>query len=206
MMDFDSNSLKGIDIIMQQERNMKITEKWLTENHACNDGMNWWLSKQEPDGIKVLNHLIEEDKLQWAHWLVFRIMNLDQKIQYSIFAAEQVLDIFEKKYPEDKRPRLAIEAAKNVLEHDTKENRSAVYAAANAVDYAAADAAYAAAYAADYAAAYADNAVDYAAADAAYNAVDYAAADARSEMRVRIINHGLKLLITETRQANQQGE
>ena len=31
----------------------------------------------------------------------------------AIFAAELIIDIFEKKYPDDKRPRQAIEAAKN---------------------------------------------------------------------------------------------
>ena len=47
----------------------------------------------------------------------------------TLYAAEQVLEIFEKKYPDDKRPRLAIEAARAVLKKDTKINRDAAYAA-----------------------------------------------------------------------------
>jgi len=54
-------------------------------------------------------------------------------VKVAIFSAESVLNIFEEKYPDDDRPRKAIEAAKNYLENPTK-------AAA-----AAADAAYAAA-------------------------------------------------------------
>ena len=56
---------------------------------------------------------------------------------YAIFAAEQVIGFFEKKYPEDKRPRKAIEAAKDYLKDPSDKNKAAAYAAA----YAAADAA-----------------------------------------------------------------
>ena len=65
----------------------------------------------------------------------------------AIFSAELVLHIFEEKYPEDKRPRLAIEAAKKWLVNPSKETAAAAAAAAAAAyaAYAAADAAYAAA-------------------------------------------------------------
>ena len=38
--------------------------------------------------------------------------------------AEEVLFIFEKKYPKDDRPRKAIEAAVNWLENPTEENQN----------------------------------------------------------------------------------
>ncbi len=82
---------------------------------------------------------------------------------YAIYWAEAVLHIFEEKYPDDNRPRKAIEAAKEYLRHPTEENKQAADAAAYAAD--AADAAYAA-YAACAANAAANAA--YAAADAAY--------------------------------------
>jgi hypothetical protein len=74
-------------------------------------------------------------------------MTKEQRVQYAIFAAEQVIHIYEKKYPEDKRPRQAIEAAKAYLENPCAKTKAAAAAAAYAA-YAAAYAAYAAAAAA----------------------------------------------------------
>ena len=68
-------------------------------------------------------------------------------VKSAIFAAEQVIDIFEKYDKDDKRPREAIEAAKKYLADPSKKNQSA----ARAAD-AAARAADAAARAADAAA------------------------------------------------------
>jgi len=90
-------------------------------------------------------------------------------IALAIYAAELVIGVYEKKFPNDDRPRKAIEAAKAYLENPTGAADAAAYAAAYAA-YAAADAAaYAAADAAD-AAAYAAYAAAYAAADAAADA------------------------------------
>jgi hypothetical protein len=92
-----------------------------------------------------------------------------------IACADRVLIHYEAKYPDDKRPRQAIETAQAYLLNPLKVAAAAAYAAAAAAHaaYAAADAA-AAAYAAVAAAA-----VAYAAADAASAAaVAYAAADA----------------------------
>ena len=106
-------------------------------------------------------------------------------VSYAVYAAEQVLDIYEKKHPTDDRPRKAIEAAKKCIKSPTKENKAATLAAAYAAAYdtAAADAAYAAAAAAAYdTAAYATLAVAYAA-DAAGN-----------KMKLKILKYGIKLL------------
>ena len=99
----------------------------------------------------------------------------EQNRLWAIACAELVLPIFEEKYPDDDRPRLAIEAAKN-----KSPDAYAAYAAAADAAYHAADAAAAAAWAAYYAAraaawaayAYADDAAAYAAdaADAAEKA------------------------------------
>ena len=127
---------------------MKITKEWLKEKSACGEGLEWFKDQKKDDGLTVLEALISDDKLDWANWLIVRIMSRPQYLAYAIFAAEQVIHIYEKKYPDDDRPRKAIEAAKAVLTNDTKETRvAAAYAAA------AAAAAYAAA-AADAAAAY----------------------------------------------------
>ena len=190
---------------------MKITKEWLKEKDACKEGVDWFNNQSKIDSLEVLEALMKEDKNQWGNWLICRLFDRKQRIQYAVFAAEQVIDIFEKKYPNDKRPRLAIEAAKKVLEDDNEVNRKLAYAAAttDAAAYAAiADAAayaayYAAYYAADaaaYAAAYATIAAAayyaayYAADAAAYAATATTAAYAKKQMQIKILNYGLKLL------------
>ena len=181
---------------------MKLTKEWLRGKSACSEGIKWFLEHNLKTVEGVTKKLIAEDKLDWANWLVSRAMNHKQQIQYAIFAAEQVIDIYEKQYPNDDRPRKAIKAAKAYLNKPTEENKAAAYAAhaaayaaadaaaANAAAYAAAYAAYAAAYAAY--AAYATHTAYTAAYVAAYAA--YTAYAAHAAMKTKIIIYGLKLI------------
>jgi hypothetical protein len=183
---------------------MIITKQWLEKKGACPEGIKW-LEDKKADfaGDLLVRLLIKEDKLDWANWLIVRIMDYKQRVSYAVYAAEQVIKIYEKEYPDDKRPRKAIEAAKKCIDNPSKENKNAAYAAADAAyaayatyaayaaadaaadtaAHAAADAAYAA-YA-TYAAAYAAYAA-YATADAAYAAED--------NLKKKILEYGLKLL------------
>ena len=184
-----------------------ITEEFLKSHHACSSGMEW-VKKNKLIGLEsfeFLDKLMDADKFSWANWLVVRLMDKPQKVKYAIFAAEQVIDIFEKKYPNDNRPRKAIEAAKGYLKSPTTETKAAAYAAyaADAAYAAYAAATYAAAtYAADAAAAayaaaatYAADAAAYAAVAAAYAAAaDAASPDARKELQLRILNYGKELI------------
>lgn len=111
---------------------MKIDNAWLKEKGACRDGREWFVEQGITDPVKGLKNLIKHDKLDWADWLIVRIMTRSQYLAYAIFAAEQVIDIYEKKYPGNDKPRKAIEAAKAVLANDTKKNRAAAYADAAA--------------------------------------------------------------------------
>jgi hypothetical protein len=122
---------------------MKITAEWLGKKQACQGGYDWFTQQNESDPVRVLNALIAEEYLDWADWLIVRVMRREQYISYAIFAAEQVIDLYEQKYPEDDRPRKAIGMAKVYLENPSKENISAAYVAANTA-YVAADAVYAA--------------------------------------------------------------
>ena len=88
---------------------MKITKKWLLKKGACSEGREWFEKQVKTDAVEVLQELIKQDHLQWANWTIARVMDRKQKLTYAIFAAEQVIAIFEKKYPEDKRPRKAIQ-------------------------------------------------------------------------------------------------
>ena len=160
-----------------------ISLNWLKSKHACGEGVEAFTSQKCTDSKILIKKLIKINRLNWANWLLVRV--LDDKIKqvkYAVFAAEQVLYIYEDRYPKDDRPRKAIQAAKRYLECSIKEGADAADAAdaAAAAAYADADAAAAAAYAdaadAAAAAAYADAAdAAAAAADAAYADAAYAA-------------------------------
>ena len=201
--------------------NRMIDIEFLKDRDACKGGIKYFEEEiKEPiTARELIEKLLAADdggKIWWANWLLVRLFGREQAIAYSVFAAEQVLPIFEQEYPNDKRPRKAIEAAKKVALNDTEENRKIAARAAYVADYAAANeaanaanaAAYAAAnaanatYAADYAAnaAYAANAVantaaaNTAAANTAADVAYAAAATAKKEMLLKIINYGIVLL------------
>ena len=146
---------------------MKITKEFLHEKGACEQSYKW-VCENKLIGLEheeFIDKLMKNNRFSDANWLLTKLFNETQCVKYAVFAAEQVLDIFEKKYPDDDRPRKAIEAAKD----DLKSPNDVTYAA---------DVAYAA-EAAAYAAAYAARAADV----AAYAAVE-----------IPIINYGLVLL------------
>ncbi len=147
----------------------KITDKFLQKHGACDEGYQWWIDKgKTKDSIATLEALMADNHFDWANWLIVRLMTRDQKIKYAIYAAEQVIDIYEKKYPDDNRLRKAILAAKKYLKNKTKKNKKDAADAAYAADCAADAAAYAAACAAD--------------------------AAARESMQIKIIKYGIKLV------------
>ena len=175
----------------------EITNDFLTDTGACDDGIAWWRKEQNHETFTILNRLIETHNLNWANWLIVRVMERKQKNKYAVFAAQQVLDIYEKKYPDDLRPRKAIDAALKCIGNDTEENRNASGAAAGAAAESAADAAAGAAADAAYAAAYAAYAAAGAAAYAAAYAA-YAAADAAAyALKIKVLNYGIELLKAE---------
>ena len=156
-----------------------ITTVWLIKNNACAAGVAWFASQKEKNEIKVIQMLVTENHFDWANWTLIRRITPKQRVAYAIYAAKIVLGVFEEKWPNDDRPRKAVEAAERCLRTPSKKNR------ADAAD--AADAAYTAAYAAASAA--------YAAASAAYAAA-YAAASAAdaADVKPQIINYGITLL------------
>ena len=161
---------------------MKLDKKWIDKFRPCGEGVVWLEAQKERDGLRVIKKLRREKQLDWANWTIVTIMTRKQCLAYAIYAAEQVIDIYEKRYPEDKRPRLAIGAAKAVLKRDTKRNRelaAAARAAASAASYVASSASFAAS-AASFAASDASFAASDAASDAARAAASAAARAAAS--------------------------
>ena len=130
-----------------------VTLKWLQDNNACEPAVKKFIEifGKSADLKRIIKYTIDENNdtyLQYANWLIVRKMNHAQQIRYAIFAAEQVLNIYETKYPDDDRPRKSIEAAKKYLKAKNKEAARAAEAAAGAAEAAAGAAARAAAWAA----------------------------------------------------------
>ena len=185
---------------------MKNKRKWITvkvlkELDACSEGVKMFeaeYGKSRVDIITLTESEIkrgDERRLSYMNWLIVRCMYKKQYLQYAIFAAREVLHIFEEKYPGDKRPRKAIEAAEKCLKNPR--GKDTAHYVAKAAAYASKAAAYAAAYAADYASKAADaaDAADYAA--YASKAADYAADAAKIKLQIKILKHGIELLETE---------
>ena len=68
----------------------EITLEFLQKKNACELGFDWVKGNNliglEP--IKFINKLIENEKLDWANWLIVRIMDYKQYVSYAVFAAE----------------------------------------------------------------------------------------------------------------------
>ncbi len=77
------------------------------------------------------DHIAHDDKECWSEMRIMKAWHWKKpdSLALSIFAAELCLKNFEKRYPDDKRPREAIEAARRVLADDTEETRSAAESA-----------------------------------------------------------------------------
>jgi len=166
---------------------MKLTTT-LAKIRACSPCTSGWqtllkhLGKTEADNDEInLLTILKSNGVQDMLWCL-RATNEDSKkiaSQLAIEFAEQALPIFEKRYPNDKRPRNAIQGARDYLagkiDLATLRNLRAYAYAAYAAYAAAAYAAYAAYAAADADAdAYAAAAAAAADADAAAYAAAYA--------------------------------
>lgn len=152
--------------------NKVITKQWLDKYDACQNAKEWVLSLKNKSIENIFKIGMKEKKYQWINWGICRLFNKRQKIKYAIYAAKQVIDIYEKKYLNDDRPRKAIKAAEKYLNRQSIKNAAIAAVASVAVaDAAAASAAVAAAVAAS-----------------AF------ASDARKELQIKILNFGWELL------------
>ena len=134
------------------------------------------MGTSDPDTEVSVSKILKSNGIKDAFWA---LRCFDRKLTLPILAdvAESVLYIFEEKYPEDKRPRLAIEACRKFAKGEISEQELKAAAAAAYATYASTDttdtayAAYAAYTAADAASAHAS----FSAYDAADTAADAAA-------------------------------
>jgi len=134
---------------------MKTTLNKIWEHGPCTDGREKllkYLGKSGPDDepLPILIGL-ESNGLDDTLWALRAVEKCDREIRlYACKCACRVLHIFEAAYPDDLRPRQAIETAALYAEGlATEEERSAAWATARDAAWAAAgDAAWAAAWAA----------------------------------------------------------
>ena len=137
--------------------------------------------------------ILESNGLSDALWALRAVQGNDKEVWLlSCDFAEHALRYFEDKYPDDKRPRIAIEVARRFIEgtatlDDLIQARSAAYLAAHAAQADASASAYTAsaatahAYASAYAAAYTAYTASAAHAYASASAANAAAAASASE-------------------------
>jgi len=158
------------------------TLELLRKFSACRGGLATLTSSlpktQKEDKLISLSHILKSNGLEHALWAL-RATTTDSRkiaIQLAVEFATQALPIFEKEYPEDKRPHLALQAVSAFLDGKiTLKELRAASDAASAASYAA-HAASDAPHAASYVAPHAARAASYAASVASY--VARAASDA----------------------------
>ena len=101
--------------------------EFLEKNGACSEAFEMvkdkkWTMKQA---------WYNSPRADWMMWLYSKRKPVKKKaVMVAIYSARLSLKDFENKYPDDKRPRQAIEAAETVLKKDNKETRSAALSAA----------------------------------------------------------------------------
>ena len=190
----------------------KITVAWLIGKKSCESGIKLFKNQSITDPIKILKLLMKKEKYADANWLIVRLMTYRERVSYAVFAAEQVIDYYEKKYPDCNAPRNAINAARKCIKTPSKKNKidaliaCAAAAAVSAAAFAASAAVSAAAFAvsaavsaaasaaASAASAAADSAAGtaYAASDAA--CMNYASASYSYAVYIKILKYGIKLI------------
>jgi hypothetical protein len=105
---------------------MNMTVAKLTKLKACLEGIQYFKEHKFKTVEQAITEILKTNhslRFSWSFWLIDRSLFKMNSIRYTTYAAEQIIDIFEKKYPEDNRPREAIQAAKRYLKNPTEENK-----------------------------------------------------------------------------------
>lgn len=183
---------------------MQTTLNKIKSDSPCEDGwkklLNHLGKTEADDEVLELRTILESNGIDDTIWAFRAVEGKDKEIRlFAADCAELVLPIFEKQYPNDDRPRKAIQSARDYANGVISEKElAAAWAAARDAWAAAWDAwdaaraAWDAAWAATWAAASATKAAAWVAADAASSAaVDAARAakDARNEIKSLLLKY-----------------
>lgn len=107
---------------------MKITLNKLKKLEPCEDRLNNFL-QYYPKFFGSLKQFIELENITYNDkvWAATKLFTKKQNVKWVILCAESVLYNFESVYPNNKRPRKAIEAAKKYLKNPSGKNKSAAW-------------------------------------------------------------------------------
>ncbi len=79
------------------------------------------------EDIDFIEKLIDLNKLNWANCLIVRcIKHKINKINYAVYAIEQIIDIYDKEYPKDNRPQKSIELVKEWIKNPHQKNTNLI--------------------------------------------------------------------------------
>ena len=185
------NAPKNNPSMGQKGVEVKITKKWIEKQHFNEDFLNWFSSQKETSGASIIKSLRAENEFELANWLfVNKLMSYKQYVSYAVFSIEQVMDIYEKKYPNDRRPRQTIKAVKKCIANPSKKNKDSARAAGRYYTHVADGAAEEVGFAVNCAVTAATFCVAPAAGVAALKAYIVGG----QEVREKIFNYGIKLL------------
>jgi hypothetical protein len=114
---------------------MKITDSWIKKWKPCIEAINW-LKEQDTREVMELADRLKKSKLEteqkweWIIWALPRLLKTKRaRIKLAVYCAELALSVFEKKMPEDKRPREAIIAVRKWLKSPSKSNKDNAFKA-----------------------------------------------------------------------------
>ena len=91
---------------------MNITKEYLESKNASLYSIDWFMTRTETDARALMLAAVDDGHSDYARWLMqAMITTKEQAVKIAVFAAEQVIDVFEDKQPDDGSPGKAIEAA-----------------------------------------------------------------------------------------------
>jgi hypothetical protein len=91
----------------------EITLDLLNTFKCCSSGIKWFKKQNTTDPKELFDKAIKE-RLMFSsiNHLLARLMSKEQRITYAIYATNQAIDIYKKKYGEDKNPQKMLEGVK----------------------------------------------------------------------------------------------
>ncbi|MBA3755040.1 MAG: hypothetical protein H0X02_01895 [Nitrosomonas sp.] len=109
-----------------QEIEMIINKEIIEKLEPCKDRFDNFVNNN-PDFDGDLQAFISLDNITYDDkvWVVTRLFTKEQNVKWSLLCASSVLSNFESVCPDDKRPRLALDAVQNYLDNPCEETKAA---------------------------------------------------------------------------------
>jgi hypothetical protein len=103
----------------------KITNKWIKKEKPCQSALNWWDGK-ERDPITILKNLIFEKHYDWAIWFIASIMNYNDHLSLFMYVCKQLINVYEKQHPNNKKLRKNIELLTEYIKNSKVRNKKKI--------------------------------------------------------------------------------